>query len=96
MDSVLITPQLFQGVLPLIPNLQAGYLYNFGEGVRSGKLTLDYLLPVELDKDTAVFGEFHNEWQDFWKTVTRGANHRVDLSIGGGFRTIVGGDTNVF
>jgi hypothetical protein len=93
--SILLTPALFQGVLPQIPHLDAGYLYNFGNSVRSGRLTLDLLAPVGLSEDSVVFGEVHNEWRDFWKTVTRGANHRVDLSIGGGYRTILGGDTMV-
>ena len=92
-DSILLTPELFRGILPLIPNLQAGYKYSFGKGVSSGRLTLDYLLPIRIGDDAAVFGEFHTEWQDFWKTLTRGADNRVDLSIGGGYRKIFGGST---
>jgi hypothetical protein len=94
-DSILVTPQLFQGILPLIPNLQAGYLYNFGKNIQTGRLTLDYLLPIRVGRDSAVFGEFHTEWQDLWRTVTRGANSRVDLSLGGGFRTIFNKSTFV-
>ncbi|GEM_PF-415847 len=95
MNQILITPQLLQGLLPMIPNLEAGYLYNFGRGVNSGRLTLDLLVPIGLSADSVVFGEVHNEWQDFWKTVTGGANHRIDLSIGGGYRTILTENTLV-
>jgi len=38
-DSILLTPQLFQGILPQIPNLQVGYLYSFGKTVNSGRLS---------------------------------------------------------
>lgn len=88
-DSILITPELFRDFLPYIPNLQAGYLCNFGNSVSSGRLTLDYVLPIPLDDfSSAVFGEAHTEFQDFWKAVTGGANNRLDLSVGGGYRTL--------
>lgn len=88
-DSILVTPQLFDGILPSIPNLQAGYLFSFGRSVGSGRLTLDYLLPIPVGMRSALFGEAHSEFQDFWRTVTRGANNRVDLSFGGGYRTLL-------
>ena len=92
-DSILLTPQLFQGILPQIPNLQVGYVYSFGKNVKSGRLTTDFLLPISLSRDSTAFGEAHGEFQDFWKTVQGGANNRVDLSFGGGFRTIRGDNT---
>ena len=78
---------MFQGILPPIPNLQVGYIYNFGKNVRSGRFTADYLLPVKLGAESRVFGEAHTEWQSFWKTP--GFNNRVDVSLGGGYRTIL-------
>jgi len=88
-DSIYISDQMLRDLLGPIPNLQVGYLYSFGNSVKSGRLTLDYLLPITLGSgNSAVFGEAHTELQDFWKTVTGGANNRVDLSLGGGYRTI--------
>jgi len=85
---------MFSGILPPIPNLQVGYLYSFGKSVESGRLTLDYLLPVTLGSgNSAVFGEAHSEFQNFWKTLTGSANHRVDLSFGAGYRKILVGNT---
>ncbi len=92
-DSILLTPQLFQGIVPQIPNLQVGYLYSFGKTVKSGRLTTDFLLPISLSRDSTAFGEAHGEFQDFWKTVQGEANNRVDLSFGGGVRTIRGDNT---
>jgi len=80
-DSILLTPQLFQGILPQIPNLQVGYLYSFGKAVKSGRLTTDFLVPISLSRDSTVFGEAHGEFQDFWKTVQGGENNRIDLSL---------------
>ncbi len=92
-DSILLTPQLLQGILPPVPNLQVGYLYSFGKAVKSSRLTTDFVLPISLSRDSTVFGEAHGEFTDFWKTVTGGANHRIDLSFGGGIRTIRGDNT---
>ena len=85
--TIPITSGMFQGILPPIPNLQVGYLYNFGKTVRSGRFTADYLLPVRLGAESRVFGEAHTEWQSFWKMP--GFNNRVDVSLGGGYRTIL-------
>ena len=61
---------MLKGILPLIPNLQFGYLYNFGNNrVNSGRFTADYLLPLSLSPCSVVFGEAHAEFQDFWNTV---------------------------
>jgi len=89
-DSIYLSDQMLRDILGPIPNLQVGYLYSFGQSVSSGRLTLDYLLPVNLTADSTIFGEAHTEFQDFWKTVQGGANNRVDLSIGGGIRKIFG------
>lgn len=92
-NSILITPRLLEGILPSIPNLQAGYLYTFGNSVGSGRLSLDYLLPIPVGSSSTVFGAAHCDLQDFWKTLTGGANNRVDLSFGGGCRTLFGEKT---
>jgi len=84
---------MLRGILGPIPNLQVGYLYSFGPSVSSGRLTLDYLLPVNLSADSTIFGEAHSEFQNFWKTFTGSANHRVDLSFGAGYRRILGKHT---
>ncbi len=86
-STIPISSGMFQGILPPIPNLQVGYIYNFGQNVRSGRFTADYLLPVKLGAESRVFGEAHTEWQSFWKMP--GFNNRVDVSLGGGYRTIL-------
>ncbi len=97
---------MLRGILPLIPNLQFGYLYDFGNNrVSSGRFTADYLLPFSLSPDSMVFGEAHTEFQDFWNTLTSifqsgtttttrsRFNNRVDMSFGGGYRTFLRSDT---
>lgn len=56
---------------------------------------------MSLGSDSAVFGEAHGEFTNFWKTVQRlfrssntisaqsSLNERTDLSFGGGYRTIL-------
>lgn len=88
-----------------IPNLEIGYLYNFGNRVRSSRFTLDYVLPVALSEDSVLFGEAHSEWHNFWKTL-RGLiigtftvpgdpapDTRADISLGGGYRRIFNGNS---
>ena len=41
-----------------------------------------------------LFGEAHTEFQSFWKT-NNGFNSRVDVSLGGGYRTILRNSTLV-
>jgi hypothetical protein len=92
--------------LPKIPNLELGFLYSFGKNVRTGRFTADYTLPYHLSPDSVLFGEAHAEGWDFWKrpdvsittpagftTTTSSANNRVDLSFGGGYRTMLGSNT---
>ncbi len=52
----------------LPPNLELGYLYNFGKGIGYGRLTADYLLPISLGADSTIYGEAHAEIKNFWKT----------------------------
>jgi hypothetical protein len=90
-DSVSLSSSMLQDIMPTIPNLQIGYLYNFGPRVRSGRFTADYLLPFNLSRQSAVFGEAHTEFQSFWNTDS--FNNRVDIFLGGGYRTLLRRDT---
>ena len=58
--------------------------------VRNSRLTLDYVLPVEFEPNSAVFGEAHGEFTNFWKILTgsTGFKERSDVSVGGGYRRI--------
>lgn len=94
-DSIFLSDRLLQGILPLIPNLQVGYLYSFGQNVRSDRLTLDYVRPVSVTRSSTIFGEAHAEFQDFWKILHGAVNNRVDVSLGGGYRRMLGSKTLV-
>lgn len=94
-DSVYLSSGMFHGLFGPIPNLELGYLYSFGNRARTGRLTLDYLLPVSLGSNSVVFGEAHTEFTDFWKTLRGNVNNRVDLSFGGGYRTMLNDKTLV-
>jgi hypothetical protein len=98
-NSLYLGDAILRGVLPLIPNLQFGYLCDFGNNrVWGGRFTADYLLPVGLNTDATIFGEAHAEFENFWKTLTStptecGFNNRVDMSFGGGYRKFLRRDT---
>ncbi len=92
--------------LPRIPNLELGFLYYFGNNVRTGRFTADYTLPFRLSSDSVLFGEAHAEGWDFWKSptvsvaaapgfavTTSATSNRVNLSFGGGYRTMLGANT---
>lgn len=105
-QSLYVSDGMLRGILPLIPNLQFGYLYDFGSNrVNQGRFTADYLLPFSVTANSMLFGEAHSEFENFWNTLkstfTHGTtttydncfNNRVDLSFGGGFRSFVRRDT---
>ncbi|MFC1836017.1 inverse autotransporter beta domain-containing protein, partial [Thermodesulfobacteriota bacterium] len=71
-DSIYLTDRMFRDILGPIPNLQVGYLYRFGSRYsRQSRLTLDYLLPVTFgDGNSALFGEAHGEFTNFWDTIS--------------------------
>jgi hypothetical protein len=105
-DAIPVSSGMLTPFLPKIPNLELGFLYSFGNNVRTGRFTADYLLPFRLSADSVLFGEAHAEGWDFWKkpsvsmtapegftTTTSTTNNRVDLSFGGGYRTMLGGGT---
>jgi hypothetical protein len=105
-NAIPVSSGMLTPFLPKIPNLELGFLYSFGKNVRTGRFTADYLLPFRLSADSVLFGEAHAEGWDFWKrpsvsittppdftTTTSTTNSRVDLSFGGGYRTMLGGTT---
>ncbi len=93
-DSVFLSSKMFGDILPLIPNLEIGYLYTFGNSATNSRLTLDYVLPIEIGHNGAVFGEAHGEFTNFLKTVTgsTGFKERSDVCVGGGYRRILHDD----
>jgi hypothetical protein len=102
-DTIPVSSGMLTPFLPKIPNLEFGFLYSFGKNVRTSRFTADYVLPFKLSADSVLFGEAHAEGWDFWKrpsvsvaapppfTVTTSVtSNRVDLSFGGGYRTMLG------
>lgn len=89
-NTLCLSSGMLRGLVPLIPNLEIGYLYSFGNNVSNGRLTIDYLLPLSIGSGFVVFGEAHGEFQDFWKKPPGGTSNRVDISLGGGGRKIIG------
>ena len=105
-DSIPVSSGMLAPFLPKIPNLELGFLYSFGKNVRTGRFTADYTRSFRLSCDSVLFGEAHAEGWDFWKkpnvsittpagftTTTSTANNRVDMSFGGGYRTMLGEGT---
>lgn len=105
-NIVPISSGLLAPFLPSIPNLEFGFLYSFGPNVKSGRLTGDYLLPISLRCDSALFVEAHveSEFQEFlggsrrfttagqgFVTTTTTIDNRTDLSFGGGYRRLLRG-----
>ncbi len=105
-DAIPVSSGMLSPFLPRIPNLELGFLYYFGNRVSTGRFTADYVLPFRLSSDSVLFGEAHAEGWDFWKrpnvpvaavpgftTTTSATSNRVDLSFGGGYRTMLGTNT---
>ena len=105
-DIIPLSSGMFSDIIPRISNLELGFLYNFGNNVRMGRFSADYVLPFSLSCDSVIFAEAHGEWENFWKTPTvsfttvagttvtaSGTSNRVDLSFGGGYRTMLGNST---
>lgn len=105
-NAIPVSSGMLAPFLPKIPNLEFGFLYSFGNNVRTGRFTADYVLPYQLSPDSVLFGEAHAEGWDFWKrpdvsittpagftTTTSTAYNRIDLSFGGGYRTMLGANT---
>ncbi|MFC1835936.1 hypothetical protein ACFL2Q_14660 [Thermodesulfobacteriota bacterium] len=101
-NSLSITPGCFKELLPIPSNLELGYYYTFGnKWVSAGRATVDFLAPISFE-NSAVFGEFHGEWTGFKYMLTsirnlgdvvqgrRSFAERTDLSLGGGFRRMLG------
>lgn len=81
---------MLDGILPSVPNLQAGYLYSFGKDYSLGKFVGDLFAPWRLKWSDTFFGQAHVEFQDFWQIPDAAPQHRVDLSFGGGYRKLIG------
>ncbi len=93
-DAIPLSSGMLAPFLPKIPNLELGFLDYFGNRVSTGRFTADYVLPFSVSRDSVLFGEAHAEGWNFWKRSSGGTNNRVDLSFGGGYRTMLG--TNTF
>jgi hypothetical protein len=101
-NSLYLNSGMFRDILGPIPNLEIGYLYQFGNNIRTGRLSLDYVFPATVWDNQAVFAEAHGEFTNFWKTLQRllrsgnsttsynGYPERTDLSFGGGYRKLLG------
>ncbi len=62
---------MFRDLLPPIPNLEIGYLWNYANKARSGRLTVDYVRPFTLSPTSVIYGEAHGEFSNFLYTVKR-------------------------
>ena len=91
-DTIPISSGMLSAFLPRIPNLELGFLYSFGNRVRTGRFTGDYVLPLNIGKDAGLFGEAHTEYQGFWNKPSVGASNRWDISLGGGYRKLWAND----
>jgi len=105
-DAIPVSSGMLTPFLPTIPNLEFGFLYYFGNRVSTGRFTADYVLPFHLSADSVLFGEAHAEGWGFWKrphvpiaaapgftVTTSDTSNRLDLSLGGGYRTMLGPNT---
>jgi hypothetical protein len=82
-QSLYVSDGMLRGLMPLIPNLQFGYLYDFGSNrVNTGRLTADYLLPMSLNPRSELFGEAHLEFENFWNTRTAPFSHPRTTTVG--------------
>jgi hypothetical protein len=98
--SIHISSAMLKGLLPPIPNLELAYVYSFGQGVRTGRLSVDYVAPSRFGGNGAAFVEAHGEFTNFLETLSRvfslgstetterSFRERTDLSFGGGYRRI--------
>ncbi len=87
-DTFSVSGNMFPCIVPPISNLELGWLYTFGKKVRTGRASADYLLPLVARNSSVLFAEAHGEYQSYWKQPIGGTNHRIDLSFGGGYRTM--------
>jgi hypothetical protein len=105
---VSICSGMFPLFTPAIPNLELGYTYSFGPNVRQGRAWGDFVFPVSLGCSSVFFGEAHGEFDNFGKrpevtvtalpgftTTLSTTKDRIDLSFGGGYRTILNGNMMV-
>jgi len=94
-DSLNLSSRMFPEILPTIPGLEISYLHSFGHGVDSSRLLVEFVRPVRLSSTTTMYGEAHGLLHDFWNTSIWAEEGRLDLAIGGGIRSRLGGSTIV-
>ena len=82
-DIITISDSMFPVAFNTLPHLKAGFVYSFGKHVRQGRATLDYLLPMDIFPATTVFGQFHGEFQDFWKSSRSRVVLAPAIGVGG-------------
>jgi hypothetical protein len=85
-DELSLSSPMFQGILPDIPNLQGGYVFQFGGTTREGRLTLNYTLPKTVNGRDVVFAQTYARFQDLLKTLTGCPYPQVQCLLGGGYR----------
>ncbi len=109
-----LSSEMFRDFLPLFPNFDVGFLYEFGDsGVRNTFFFSDLLVPISAGAKSAGFADLHFGYHGYptrkgTTTVPtqfglsavninyeteRYASHRINLSVGGGYRTILGDRT---
>ena len=104
--TIPVSSGMLAPLLPNIPNLEFGFLYSFGRNVSTGRFTADYVWPVELAGNSVLFGEAHAERLNYWSrasvspsdgpvftSIKSSTSNRTSLSLGGGYRTMVGENT---
>ena len=74
-NSLYLNSGMFRDIIGPISNLEIGYLYQFGNKIRTGRLTLDYVLPATVWDSQGVFAEAHGEFTNFWQTIQRLFSH---------------------
>jgi hypothetical protein len=67
-DAVTLSGSMFPVLFNTLPHLRGGFVYNFGKDFRQGRGIVDYLVPLDITPATTIFGQFHGEFQDFWRS----------------------------
>ena len=84
-ETLNISSRMFPDILSTIPGLEISYLHVFGTYDTWNRLSVEFVRPFRLDKDTTLYGEIHGILHEPFKG-TWWSDERVDLSAGGGYR----------